>query len=303
MKPVIRIEKAVKRFGKQLALDDVSFDIPSGVVCGLVGENGAGKSTTIKALLGLVELDSGSSEVLGLDSKHEGQEIRRKVGYVSERPSLYDWMTVYEIGWFAAGFYPKAFLENYRKQVADFELPEDRKIKHLSKGMRAKVSLALALAHEPELLILDEPTSGLDPIVRREFLESIVELAAAGRTVLISSHQIAEIERVADSVAVLAKGKLLLFEEMESLKSKIRELTITTAEAMPSSFALPGLILSEQRRPKQLRAMLRDIDEVALDKIRGQVNVQEIDIRCPSLEEVVVALLKQTKPVEGEVRP
>ena len=121
--------------------------------------------------------------------------------------------------------------------AADYQLPPKRKIKSLSKGMRAKVSLSLALAHEPELLILDEPTSGLDTLVRREFLEGMVDIAAAGRTVLLSSHQIGEVERVADIVAILRAGKLLLVERLEDLKDQIRELTITLAD----DAALPPL--------------------------------------------------------------
>lgn len=299
MNDVIRIQAAFKRFGRHVALDGVSLTIKSGCVCGLVGENGAGKSTTIKALLGLTSLDAGDCEVLGLDPKYQALEIRRRVGYVPERPSLYDWMSVMEMGWFAAGFYPRAYLDNYRKFVADFELPADRKIKHLSKGMRAKVALSLALAHEPQLLILDEPTSGLDPVVRREFLESIVEMAAEGRTVLISSHQIGEVERVADQVAVLAKGKLLLSEEMELLKTRIRELTITTIDD-GNALRLPGRVLCEQRRPRQVRALLRDLDDTALSSLRGRNEVEEVLVRTPSLEEVVVALLKRPLDLESE---
>ena len=120
-----------------------------------------------------------------------------------------------------------AFLNDYLKLVTGYQLPLKRKIKSLSKGMRAKVSLSLALAHEPEVLVLDEPTSGLDTLVRREFLEGMVDIAAAGRTVLLSSHQIGEVERVADIVAIIRAGKLLLVDRLEDLKDQIRELNFT----------------------------------------------------------------------------
>ena len=139
-----------------------------------------------------------------------GWRFRRRVGYVPDQPALYDWMTVEEAGWFVAGFYPLGFQRHYNELIEHFELPPDRKIKELSKGMRAKVSLSLAMGHKPELLILDEPTSGLDPLVRREFLESMVDIAGQGRTVLLASHQIAEVERVADVVAIVRDGKLAL---------------------------------------------------------------------------------------------
>ena len=132
-------------------------------------------------------------------------------------------MTVEEIGWFTAGFYGPGFLPEYAKLVAQFGLPPRKKLKTLSKGTHAKVVLSLALAHQPELLILDEPTSGLDAMVRREFLESMVDRAAGGQTVFLSSHQIAEVERVADIVAILRKGKLLLVEPLDELKAQVRK--------------------------------------------------------------------------------
>src|SRR6476660_1658560 len=227
MDAVIQLQSIVKRYGSQLALDRVSLEVPRGVVCALLGENGAGKTTAIRILLGLNEPDAGTATVLGLNSTEHGQIIRSRVGYVPERPTLYDWMTVSEIGWFTSGFYPDGFLERYLHLAGDYHLPLKQKIKNLSKGMRAKVSLALALAHEPQVLILDEPTSGLDTLVRREFLEGMVDIAAAGRTVLLSSHQIGEVERVADIVAILRAGKLVLVERLETLKDQIRELSIT----------------------------------------------------------------------------
>ena len=230
MEPVIRLENVTKRYGSQIALDHVTLDVPPGIVFALLGENGAGKTTAIRVLLGLTDPDAGKATVLGINSTRHGHDVRSRVGYVPERPTLYEWMTVSEIGWFTAGFYGSGFFQRYLHLAADYQLPLKRQIKSLSKGMRAKVSLSLALAHEPELLILDEPTSGLDTLVRREFLEGMVDIAAAGRTVLLSSHQIGEVERVADIVAILRAGKLLLVERLETLKDQIRELNITLAD-------------------------------------------------------------------------
>src|SRR5258708_6067835 len=234
MTSVLRLAKITKRYRDQLALDDVSLEVPPGVVVALLGENGAGKTTTLRILLGLTQADSGEAEVLKLDSRTQGEEIRRRVGYVPERPTLYEWMTIAEIGWFAAGFYPSGYLAKYRELVQQFELPADRKVKELSKGMRAKVALALGMAHEPELLILDEPTSGLDPLVRREFLESMVDVAAAGRTVLLSSHQIGEVERGADIIAILKQGKLLAVERLDDLNNQTPERALTLQNEAPA---------------------------------------------------------------------
>ncbi|HVX61191.1 MAG TPA: ABC transporter ATP-binding protein [Pirellulales bacterium] len=299
MEPVIQLKNAVKRFGNQTALAEVSLEIPPGVVFALLGENGAGKTTAIKLLLGLEEPSSGQTRVLGLDSRRDGLEIRRRVGYVPERPTLYEWMTVAEIGWFAAGFYDAAYLPRYETLVAQYHLPPDRKIKELSKGMRAKVALSLALANEPEVLVLDEPTSGLDTLVRREFLESMVDLAAAGRTVLLSSHQIAEVERVADYVAILSHGKLLLVEQLDALKQQVRELTVTLADdaAMPPTVC--GELLRRRHRARQWQLLVRYLAEEHVETLRMHEAVASVETRAPSLEEIFVAYLQSPPAVQG----
>ena len=248
METVISLQHVTKRFGRCTALDDVSLAVPPGVVFALLGENGAGKTTAIRILLGLAEPTGGTAHVLGLDSRTQDLEIRRRVGYVSEQPTLYDWMTVAEIGWFAAGFHAGAYLDEYQRITQRFHLPEGQKLKSLSKGMRAKVALSFALAHDPDVLILDEPTSGLDPLVRREFLESMVDRAAVGKTVFLSSHQITEVERVADHVAILHRGKIALVAPLEELKANVHELTVTLRDGGQLPAELPGEILRQQRR-------------------------------------------------------
>ncbi|HEY3963921.1 MAG TPA: ABC transporter ATP-binding protein [Planctomycetaceae bacterium] len=301
MTPVMRLDKVTKRYRGQLALDNVSFEIPPGVVVALLGENGAGKTTTLRILLGLTEPDSGEAEVLNLDSRKQGEEIRRRVGYVPERPTLYEWMTIAEHGWFAAGFYPSGYLAKYLELVKQFELPADRKIKQLSKGMRAKVALALGMAHEPELLILDEPTSGLDPLVRREFLESMVDVAAAGRTVLLSSHQIGEVERVADLIAIIKKGKLLAIEKLDDLKNDTRELTLTLNNGAPYLSDVPGEVICGREHERQWRLLVRHLDETRLDSFRSLAQVRDLDVRTPNLEEIFVAYMRADEEPRKEI--
>ncbi len=298
MESVIRLQNVTKRYGAQVALDNVSLDVPPGVVCALLGENGAGKTTAIRILLGLTEADEGQASVLGLDSGRQGQAVRSRVGYVPERPTLYEWMTVSEIGWFTAGFYGSGFFERYVRLVTGYQLPLKRKIKSLSKGMRAKVSLSLALAHEPEVLVLDEPTSGLDTLVRRDFLEGMVDIAAAGRTVLLSSHQISEVERVADIIAIIRAGKLLLVERLEDLKDQIRELNITLKENSTAAPAIGGHILGQRRHQKQLQVLARGVSDAEMEAVRSHNNVEELRIRTPSLEEIFVAYLKSAEPTD-----
>jgi len=248
MSHAIQTESLTKRFRGAAVVDQLSLSVPEGSVFGLLGENGAGKTTTIRMLLGLTDPDAGRADVLGLDPVRRGRQIRQRVGYVPEQPCLYDWMTVEEIGWFTAGFYPDGFEFEFRRLVENFRVPLDRKLSQLSKGMRAKVALSLAMAHRPELLILDEPTSGLDTMVRREFLESMVDIAAEGRTVLLSSHQIGEVERVADVVAIVHAGRVLLVERLDELKRTTRQVSVTMEDPHRELPSLDGRLIRAPSR-------------------------------------------------------
>lgn len=292
---VIKLEHVTKKFRKQVALDDVSYEVPSGVVFALLGENGAGKTTTIRTLLGLEIPDTGHAEVLDMPSRKRGIEIRRKIGYVPEQPVLYEWMTVSEVGWFTSGFYREGFLKKYYELCESFELPLKKKIKQLSKGMKAKVSLSLAMSHEPDLLILDEPTSGLDTLVRRSFLESMVDVASAGRTVFLSSHQIPEVERVADIVAIMNKGKVLICESLESLKARLEQWTITLTDNAVSNPPINAEIIYEERQQRRVQLTLSNPEPEALWRLRDHESVTEVDVDVPSLEEIFVMYLKRSE--------
>ncbi|MGE3818924.1 MAG: ABC transporter ATP-binding protein [Isosphaeraceae bacterium] len=302
---VIDVQGLVKTYHGEPAVDRLTLEVPRGSVYGLLGENGAGKTTTIQTLLGLVRPDSGRVQVLGLDPTRHGLEVRRRVGYVPEVPVLYEGMTVAEIGWFASGFHPDgqgstlAYRARYDEAVAGFDLPFHRKIKTLSKGMRAKISLALALASDPEVLILDEPTSGLDLLVRLEFLESMVDRAGEGRTVLLSSHQIGEVERVASHVALLRKGRLILAEPIDDLKATTFVLALTFASrdhpVAPDGFGLELIDASDA--PRQARWLVRARDRAACESTRGMPGVEGLEIESPSLEEIYVGYMRSRRPV------
>jgi ABC-2 type transport system ATP-binding protein len=286
-------------------VDGLSLEIPDGSIYGLLGENGAGKTTTLQILLGLVAADDGRAEVLGLDPMRKGIEIRRRVGYVPEQPALYDWMTVAEIGWFAAGFHPEprtgsaAFQARYVELIEEFALPSRRKIKALSKGMKSKVSLALALASNPPLLVLDEPTSGLDAMVRREFLESMVELASAGRTVLLSSHQIGEVERVASHVALLHRGRLILAEPLDELKSRTFLLALSFTSRDHPLTPPPNLhleLIDAADAPRQAHWLVRARDRSVCETVRSLPGVESLRIETPSLEDIYIGYMRGRRP-------
>ncbi|MCA9042956.1 MAG: ABC transporter ATP-binding protein [Planctomycetaceae bacterium] len=293
MAPIVQFQNVTRRFGNTLALDNVSFEIEPGTVFALLGANGAGKTTAIRLMLGLDSPDSGTVNVMGLDSAKKPLEIRSQVGYVADRPPLYEWMTVDEIGWFTSGFYPSGFQAKYDALRARFDVDGSKAIRELSKGMRAKVALALSMAHEPPLLVLDEPTSGLDPLVRREFLESMVDVASAGRTVFLSSHQVNEVERVADVVAILLNGKLVCIERLEDLKRNTTEvvLTLPNVEAKPPQ--MPGQVLAHVPFGHDLVWMVRNLDAAQLQNVCRDSNLPSPLIRQPNLEDILLAMLRE----------
>ncbi|WP_391564895.1 ABC transporter ATP-binding protein [Allorhodopirellula solitaria] len=296
---VLSLKSVYKRFQQTVALHDVSLDVPSGVVFALLGENGAGKSTLIKILTGYESADYGHASVLGRDCDFESMEIRRKIGYVSDAPALYEWMTPPEIGWFTSAFYPKGFLTRYQQLLAEFNVPAETKIKNLSKGQRAKVALALAIGHDPELLILDEPTSGLDPMVRRQFLESMVDRAAVGRTVLLSSHQISEVERVADWVAILHHGQLKVVAPLEELKTEVQMVT-ATVDSLGSVVPVPrGEVLTEVHTGRQIRWIVKNLPDDWRDDFPPSAGATKLSAQRATLEEIFIAICddRATRPV------
>jgi ABC-2 type transport system ATP-binding protein len=296
--PVISLQNVCKRFGRTKALDYVNLNIPEGVVFALLGENGAGKTTLIRILTGFLAPDEGNATVLGQSCVKSGLEIRRQIGYVSDAPALYEWMTSEEIGWFTSAFYDDAFPDRYLALLAAFDVPTGVKLKNLSKGQRAKVALALATAHDPQLLILDEPTSGLDPMVRRQFLESMVDRAALGRTVLLSSHQISEVERVADWVAILHQGKMKIVQPLDVLRDTTSIVTATMDDPSATVVLPPGNVLTESHNGRQMRWVVKDLPEGWREEYSGESGVIDLDAQKATLEEIFVAVCdhRATRP-------
>jgi ABC-2 type transport system ATP-binding protein len=287
---VIEIASLSKRFGSRKAVDDLTVRIPRGSVFALLGDNGAGKTTTIRMLTGLLKPDSGRVAILDLDCWKSAPQLRQMVGYMPERPKLYDWMTVHEIGWFTAGFHKPEFLPRFERLAERFHLDPKTRLKHLSKGQYAKVALSIALAIDPEVLILDEPTSGLDLLVRRELLGSLVELAAEGKTVVISSHQIAEVERIASHVAFMAHGKLLLCATMDDLRQRIVKYRLRYEVQAPDPAGL-GQVLERNGTGKMWQAVVLDPVRPAVETLRQADDVFDFEETPLNLEEVYCALL------------
>jgi ABC-2 type transport system ATP-binding protein len=265
LSPAIQTHALAKGYGRTQALHPITLAIPRGAVFALVGHNGAGKTTLIKLLMNMIHPSSGSATILDKDTTRLTGDDFTRIAYASENQELPDWMTVGQFLDYLKGFYPTW---DDAALVAQLELPLDRKLKHLSRGMLMKAALASILAFQPSLILLDEPFSGLDPLVRDELIEALMsrvnprslaaneafnaertaarpvgeQLDATRPTILISSHDLAEVESFATHIGFLHQGHLLFAEEMHSLTSRFREVTITlpppSPDAQPESQAV-----------------------------------------------------------------
>ncbi len=240
-----------KYYGDKPVVRSLGLRVPAGCVYGFLGRNGAGKSTTIKMLLGMVQPDRGTVELLGQPVERLTTEVRRRIAYLAEGHPLYPWMTVGQAVDFTRSFYPSWNQPLLEGILDHFELARSAKLRRLSNGQRAQVSLALAIAPDPELLVLDDPTLGLDTVVRRDFLESLIEIIQRqGRTILFSSHVLGDVERVADRIGVLVDGVLRVDCPTEHFKQSVRKVVLAFHGTPPPLPALPGLIGSRQVGPR-----------------------------------------------------
>ncbi|HEY8966994.1 MAG TPA: ABC transporter ATP-binding protein [Candidatus Methylacidiphilales bacterium] len=244
---IIETENLTRRFGKTEAVNGLTFHVPEGAIYAFLGPNGAGKTTTIQTLLNIQRPTSGVARVLGVPSTDLGPADLAKIGYVSENQKLPEGMTVGRFLAWCKPMYPTwddAFADHLR---ARFELPLDRKLRNLSRGMKMKAALLASIAYRPRLLVLDEPFSGLDPLMRDEFIRGVLELSEQEKwTVFLSSHDIDEVERLADWVGILNTGKLHLSEGSESLQRRFRRVEFTVKEenrklpaSIPASWLVP----------------------------------------------------------------
>jgi ABC-2 type transport system ATP-binding protein len=245
MHPAIATHDLVKAFGRTEVLRGLDLAVPEGAIYALMGANGAGKTTLIKLMMNILRPTAGDAMLLGMNSaKLEGAALNR-IGYVSENQDLPDSMTVQSMLDYLRAFYPRWDVQLEQQLVRQFDLPMDRKLKHLSRGMRMKAAFAGSLAYRPALLVLDEPFTGLDPLVRDELIESLLERAPE-TTIFLSSHDLAEIESFASHVGFLQNGRVLFSEEMLVLADRFREVTVTLAAPAPLPQNLPAAWLLPQ---------------------------------------------------------
>ena len=226
MTTAIQTENLIKTFRRVNAIHGLNLTVPPGAVYALVGPNGAGKTTAIKILMNIMRATSGRAEVLGAPSSQLHGRRFESIGYVSENQQQPEWMTVGQLLAYLRPFYP-AWDRNLESElVKQFDLPLDRKLRHLSRGMRMKAALASSLAYHPKLIVLDEPFTGLDPLVRDELIQGLIDRAEES-TILVSSHDLAEIESFASHVGYLEQGQLRFSEELTCLVDRFREVELT----------------------------------------------------------------------------
>jgi ABC-2 type transport system ATP-binding protein len=297
----IEIRQLTLRYGHLEAVHDLSLDVPAGSVCALLGPNGAGKTTTLKVLLNLLPPTRGGARVLGVDSRRLGEREFAQIGYVSENQELPPWMTVRQLFDYCRPFYPTwdAVLE--KTLLARFDVPPERKLKHLSRGARMKVSLLSSLAYRPRLLVLDEPFSGLDALVRDELIHGLLETVTAGETtVLISSHDIAEVERLCDRVALIDAGWLQLTEPTETLQARFRRVEVDLRDGPANLVGSPaGWLELEQAGNRVCFVDSQYHREVTEGECRVRFPEAEVKAYPMPLRDIFVALARSGRSKQG----
>lgn len=296
MTTAIRTENLSKHFRGAIALDGLNLDVPTGSIYGLVGSNGAGKTTTIKVLMNIFSPTSGRAEILQTDSRRLQPRHFAEIGYISENQEMPEWMTVGYFLKYLAAFYPTWDHSLEAELVRQLQLPLDRKLKHLSRGMRMKAALASSLAYRPKLIVLDEPFTGLDALVRDELIEGLLA-RAEGTTVFISSHDLAEIESFASHIGYLDRRHLQFSEELESLSARFREITLTfdTPPVLPRDWPAAWL----QR--ESVGPVVRFVDSLfEEERTRGEVRAlfpayRDMAVNGMPLRSIFIALAKNSQ--------
>jgi len=283
--PTIRLDALTKFYGPNRGVEDLTLEVGAGEVLGFLGPNGAGKTTALRLLMGLLRPTSGSAEVMGFDTMRESVEVRRRVGYLPGDPALYGNRNGNELLKLAMRTREIDRAPLAERLIETLNAPMERDIRKCSRGMRQKVALVLALGHDPEVLVLDEPTTGLDPLGQRAMLSFLRERAEAGRTVLLSSHMLSEVEQVCERVAILREGKLRRVDTVEALREeKFRQVTVDFDGDAPSFEGAGEYEVISQEAQRMVVRVRGDARELL--SVLAAAQVTDVSIMEPSLEEV-----------------
>ncbi|MDD5351322.1 MAG: ABC transporter ATP-binding protein [Chthoniobacteraceae bacterium] len=292
MNHAIETHQLSRRFRRCEAVHDLDLRVPLGTVYALLGRNGAGKSTTIKMVAGLLRPTSGSSRTLGTDSQNLRPADWQNIGYVSENQKLYEWLTGAELAAFVARLYPRWDHGFASALVRQLDLPMSRKVEGYSRGQKIKLSLLLALAFRPRLLILDEPFSGLDPLVREELLTSLLEITTQNEwSVFFATNDIEEVERLADYTGILEEGRLRVSEPLETLQARFRSVEAHGQPGQLDALVQSGAICV-QRESGSARFVYTAYSSDTESEWSTQTGGADIEAAPMSLKEIFVSLAK-----------
>ena len=290
---VITINQLVRRYGRTDAVDGLSLRVPSGRCYGFFGRNGAGKTTTIKCLLNLLRPTSGEVRVFGLDPARDEVAVKSRLAYVPDYVAFYPWMTVRETLDYFAAFRERWNLTTERALLDQFRLDVRQKTSHLSKGQRTQVALITAICPEPELLVLDEPTSGLDPIVRREFIQTVIGAYQEGdpghRTVFVSTHLISEFEGLIDEFTIIDRGRDVLTMNADTAREQYQKI-YARFSTEPTVLDLGGARLL-RRRGREAEILVNGNAAAVLDRLKA-LSPETLSTEALTLEEIFVATLQ-----------
>jgi ABC-2 type transport system ATP-binding protein len=294
--PVIQIQNLTRRYGKLDAVNGLNLTVLPGRCYGFFGRNGAGKTTTIKCLLNLLRPTSGSVRVFGLDPQHDEVAVKSRLAYVPDAVAFYPWMTVRDTLDYFASFRPHWNREIEDDLLARFQLSPDQKASSMSKGQKTQLALIGAVCPEPELLLLDEPTSGLDPIVRREFIETVIGAYQSGgeaigkpRTIFVSTHLISEFEGLIDEFTIIEAGRELLTMEADTARNRFKKIRARFAQLPASTdFAAFAGVLQARRNGREVEILANGHSDAIVEKLRV---LKPDDVACESLslEEIFIA--------------
>ncbi len=297
---VVEVTDLSRQFGDTMALDGISLKVQPGQVYGLVGANGAGKTTLIKHLIGSLRAKQGSVRVFGMDPVRNPVEVLRRIGYLSEERDMPEWMRIDELMRLTAAYHPNWDNAYGNELLATFALDASKKIKHLSKGMRAQTGLIAAVAHRPDLLLLDEPSTGLDAVVRRDILNEIIRAVADdGRTAIFSSHLLDEVELMSDHVFMIHGGKLVMEGNLDDIKTQHQQLSVRYSDEAPP--AIEG-ILSAQRQGDTWSLVCDGASQAIHSALQDQ-GIGVIKSRHASLQEIFVARVGRDRLASRSATP
>lgn len=284
---IIVVEQLTKRYGRRIGVMNLNLRVPEGMVFGFLGPNGSGKTTTIRVLVGLLKSTEGRASVFGLDCRRDSHRIKVEVGYLPGDLRLYPWLNLGIALPIFGRIRRRNLLDEGMRLADEFELDPTVRVRNMSRGMRQKLGLILALAHQPRLLILDEPTSSLDPLMQEKLYRHLRTFAAGGRSVFFSSHTLSEVEQLCDRVAILRNGRLVADETLDELRSRAkRAVTIHWRKDFhQESLQIPEFLDVFEKRGRQWQASLTGSARDLVQWAAGQ-QIDDLTIEQPDLARV-----------------